>query len=381
MKFAISFIILCVIIAVKPNSISKPQIPTISKISNKFNVPVNPTTFSQKTATQNELLRQQLQVKSIKHQRKPLAQVDPAEVIEIGTLTNQEIEETTIQIEDTNESKENEAAEENDHETPTVITGKLYELNLTIEYPWSKDLTIKNSEKFNTLSQKLDLELTSLIDNEKSKEFMPRGSFKLLNVLPSTLDNHLFINIAFEVPEKITNEEIYEMIELRSLVHSKLYEVGLKMLGMSQREIKVEELQKYDNHVECENFNLCRLTAQGIETIQSSSNEVTNEQVTINNLESNEIEGTCSPKDTIHRSGTSIYIFDNQKCVNQIKNGKFTNECSKKTSREVKREENFDYDMNAAPSDHHEQVFHSTGDNEETIIVVRKKGNKVFIEM
>lgn len=91
-----------------------------------------------------------------------------------------------------------------------------------------------------------------------------------------------------------------------------------------------------------------------------------------------EEEQTCK-SEKIQRGSTSIYVFEDQQCVNGIRN-KFIKH----------KDEDFDGTqmLNDQPgdSDHHVQqtcgknVKRSTIEDDEVVVVIRKKGGKVFVE-
>lgn len=91
-----------------------------------------------------------------------------------------------------------------------------------------------------------------------------------------------------------------------------------------------------------------------------------------------EEEQTCK-SEKIQRGSTSIYVFEDQKCVNGVRN---------KLSKT--NDDDFDGSQmlndQAGGSDHHEaracgkSFKRSTNDDEEIVVVIKKKGDKVFVE-
>jgi hypothetical protein len=242
MKFTVAFVILSVVVAVKPNIIQRSPF----SLPNRVNVPAVTGEAIKNKINKLELpSMKQLPVKpSLMMKKKPMVKIEPEQPETPTEMPTEEPEET--------QTDAPAPAPPTDVETPTVITNSLFKLTLTIEHPWFNDFTTKTSPKFTALSQQLDLELTSLVENVMNRSVMQRGSFQLLNVLSSTLDDFLFVTLVFEVPTGVSGTDIYDIIEGRVLVHSKIYEIGAKVLGMALYEIEVGDLQKYASHVDCE---------------------------------------------------------------------------------------------------------------------------------
>lgn len=75
---------------------------------------------------------------------------------------------------------------------------------------------------------------------------------------------------------------------------------------------------------------------------------------------------TCAPREEIQRGSTSIFIFEDQNCVNQVKSKFGNSESCESVKNQVKKRE-----------------IDGNGDEdfEQTVVVVKKRGNKVFIEI
>lgn len=82
-------------------------------------------------------------------------------------------------------------------------------------------------------------------------------------------------------------------------------------------------------------------------------------------------------QETIHRGKTSIFIFEGPESQNT---------CAENVRNEIKKQnddedKDFDDDHDAGDSKCSKTVKRSAKDEDETIIVVKKRGDKVFIEI
>lgn len=87
--------------------------------------------------------------------------------------------------------------------------------------------------------------------------------------------------------------------------------------------------------------------------------------------ESNEIPLTECSKEKIERGSTSIYIFESHQCIDGVRNPTFDRKSIEDGSEIMSNEKCAKNVKRSTKSDEIE---------DETVIVVRKRGNKVFIE-
>ena len=97
----------------------------------------------------------------------------------------------------------------------------------------------------------------------------------------------------------------------------------------------------------------------------------------------------CTPNEKFNRGSTSIFIFDNnQKCVENVKkrsllsNSQQCNGLSQNIESESSNVSESDDDLVVAASENHPQTSKvNDATDDEVIVVVRKRGDKVFIEI
>ena len=125
-------------------------------------------------------------------------------------------------------------------------------------------------------------------------------------------------------------------------------------------------------------------------TPESSSNHFSQEQETSEELPLESASSDeCSPNEKFNRGSTSIYIFDNNhKCVENVRKRSLLSspqECSRNAQNfenDSSHGSEGNDDLVVAASELHPQTDKSENmKDDEIIVVVRKRGDKVFIEI
>lgn len=177
---------------------------------------------------------------------------------EIIKEVSEKVEEVkTISVENVSISQSAEvpkSSELNSEETRPIFTGDLFEINLTIKRNWSDDFVDQKSKQFKELEKLIDTDLISFFDNQLNKDnSIKRGSFVLKNILPSIIDNYLYVTLIAETSENVTGQIMYERIENWLLLYNKFYDLEVLREGFNFKSITNEDLNKFDQHIECDN--------------------------------------------------------------------------------------------------------------------------------
>ncbi|KAL7015759.1 hypothetical protein ACKWTF_016657 [Chironomus riparius] len=280
----------------------------------------------------------------------------------------------------------------NSDETKPIFTGDIFEIHLTIKHNWSDDFVDPKSKKFTDLSKLIDTDLISFFDNQLNKDnSIKRGSFMLKNVLPSSTDSYIYVTFIAESSENVTGQIMYEKIENWLLLYNKFYELEFLSNGFEFKALTNEELKKFDGHIECDN-QFCNPTP---EQSTKASNLFPKESETTEELPELLLQSAsteeCKPNEKINRGSTSIYIFDNNhECVDNVKKRSLlsnSQQCSGASqNRDIENEssngsENYDELVVAASENYPQTSKVDDAKDDEVIVVVRKRGDKVFIEI
>lgn len=139
-------------------------------------------------------------------------------------------------------------------ETFQIQTGKIFEIFFSVSGDWSHEFVDKNSAKFKSFRDFLDMELREIIQQDIHAE-IPSGTFRLVNVLPSNLKNFLYVMVLMEAENEKIAEEWKDAIEGQLIIYDKLRlsETPAKVHGdLNMRKVHENEIQFLEiNQIEC----------------------------------------------------------------------------------------------------------------------------------
>lgn len=125
-------------------------------------------------------------------------------------------------------------------ETAPINTNAIYQMNLTTTGSFNSNFDNKNSKIFAEFSSNLDAELIYVIESALDRT-ISLGAFKVTQILPSNLENHLFLTILVKVSDDEA-EKWENAIKARIEENGKLVEIGVKIQGFGWAKMSDEEL-------------------------------------------------------------------------------------------------------------------------------------------
>lgn len=143
-----------------------------------------------------------------------------------------------------------------DDETFHIATNPIFKISFSVGGDWTQNYLDKSSASFKSLRDEIDVELRNIIEEDSHKE-LPSGTFRLVNVEPSSQENFLFVTVLMEAETEEMAVEFKDVIEYLILINNKLKlsEIPAKVhenLGMVQ--VTSEEIEFYEkNQGECGN--------------------------------------------------------------------------------------------------------------------------------
>ncbi|CRL07756.1 CLUMA_CG020710, isoform A [Clunio marinus] len=291
-----------------------------------------------------------------------------------------------IETENTEEPSKSMSASDETKHVKTINSGTCFRLMMTVVEKWSDEYLNRNSEKFKTLASGLGMELIDLIDNSKESTEPNMTTFKLVEVVPSK-DSPDKIYVTFIVTSKneISGEDLSIAVSTQISLYQSIYEYSATSDGFVVENISEEIAESYDvENIACnsgERFHFA-LNATSKESLEQPREM----HEPVENLEFH--SNLQCKQEKIERGSTSIYIFDSQQnCADSVRrkfsennlkelnDGEYEDDMMADEAEKEDKNKNFDCEKNFKSSIDEKNFA------DETVIVIRKRGNKVFVEL